>query len=113
MLLLCGCTNEALYDVSYPKPVVVLPDENTAYTINGYKDTTVSTQSQNSSSSTNSSIVNSAYNGKYIGNTNTKKLHKISCSYIKNTSEENIEIFDNVNSAINNGYSVCKRCIGD
>ena len=120
ILLLCGCMDKGLYDVSYPKPVVVSPDEQTAYTINGYKDTTHSSKVQNSSNSDSvssatlsSNNVSSIYNGKYLGNINTKKFHKTTCSYIKKTDEANIKIFEDINAALLDGYSSCKRCIGD
>lgn len=120
IFLLCGCTDKGLYDVSYPKPVVVLPDEKTSYTINGYKDTTPSCKVQNSSISVSvssttqsSNNVSSTYNGKYLGNINTKKFHKTTCSYIKKTDEANIKIFEDINAALLEGYSSCKRCIGD
>ncbi len=120
IILFCGCTDKTLYDVNYPKPVVIQPDEKTAYTINGYKDTTLSSEIQSSSSSAydnsayeGSNNTNSTYIGKYLGNINTKKFHKTTCSYIKKTDEANIKIFEDLNAALLDGYSSCKRCIGD
>ena len=111
LTLLCGCFDDPLYTVSYSKPVVVPPDEDTYYTINGYKDTTSNSSSSQVQSNNQTSNEEVVYDGRYLGNINTKKLHKVTCSYVKNTKEENIEIFEDINSAVLNGYSVCKRCI--
>lgn len=46
----------------------------------------------------------------YIGNRNTKKLHKESCSGVKDIKEENKVKFSNRNDAINDGYEPCKMC---
>lgn len=106
LTLLCGCFDEPLYTVNYSEPVVVPPDEDTYYTINGYKDT--SSHINNEEQISEEEIV---YDGRFLGNIKTKKLHKTTCTYIKNTKEENIEIFEDINSAVLKGYSVCKRCI--
>ena len=111
LTLLCGCFDDPLYTVSYSKPVVVPPDEDTNYTINGYKEINSNPSSSQSKSENTTSVEEPVYNGRYLGNINTKKLHKTTCSYIKKTNEENIEIFEDINSAVLKGYSVCKRCL--
>lgn len=98
---LVGCDGGPLYDVQYAKPVVVEPDENTAYTINGYKDITVSDDTASN---------NESEEVKFIGNKNSKKLHTAICSYVKNLNEENIEIFESLSDAKTRGYSECSRC---
>lgn len=103
----CGCDGGPLYDVHYPKPVVVEPDQDTRYTINGYKDTSV-TSSKPSDETTSSDAQDS--NEKIIGNRNTKKLHKLECSYVKNLKEENVDIFESLEDALLNGYTQCSRC---
>ena len=100
-ILLVGCDGGPIYDVNYPKPVVVEPDEDTRYTINGYKDNSP-TSSIDSETEEN--------DVKLIGNKNTKKLHKADCSYAKNLKEENIAIFDLENEAVVGGYVKCTRC---
>ena len=102
--LMCSCGNKPLYDVYYPKPVIVDPDEETAYTINGYKDTSVSSQD---SSSTSPDL---NYEGIYIGNKNSKKLHKTECIYAKNMKDENAEVFDSYDRAKIMGYVECSKC---
>ena len=106
---LFGCNGGTLYDISYPKPVVVEPDEATRYTINGYKDITVSSESTTSnllSENDNTQTVEE----RYIGNTNSQKLHRIGCSYTKNLKDENITIFTSLDDAISGGYTKCSRC---
>lgn len=111
---LCGCFDEPLYDVHYPKPVIVEPDEETAYNVNGYKDTTVtySEIDDSSSSSDSSSNTSRIYNGKFVGNKNSKKLHTTECSYAKKLKEENVVIFESLDDATLNGYECCSRCLG-
>ncbi len=110
LFLFSACEQKPLYDVNYPKPVIVEPDEDTAYNINGYKDATITSQASSSiqSNSTNS---NSAYQGKYIGNKNSKKIHKTECTYAKNMKEENIMIFESVSEAKICGYQACTKCL--
>ena len=107
IIMCCGCDGGPLYDVHYPKPVVVEPDQDTRYTINGYKDTSV-TSSKPSDETTSSDAQDS--NEKIIGNRNTKKLHKLKCSYVKNLKEENADIFESLEDALLNGYTQCSRC---
>ena len=104
---LCGCDGGPLYDVHYPKPVVVEPDQETRYTINGYVTTPKPSQVQ-INSSTNSD--NDSEEEKLIGNKNTKMLHKLGCSYTKKLKDENAEFFDSLDDGILNGYSKCSRC---
>lgn len=44
----------------------------------------------------------------YIGNVNTKKFHKSSCSYLPD--EDNREYFDTIEEAEDNGYKPCQKC---
>ena len=103
VFMFSGCDGGHLYDVEYPKPVVIEPDEDTRYTINGYKDTTSSVSDEQTSDE------DSSYE-RLIGNKNSKMLHKVGCSYIKKLKDENSEIFDSLDDAILNGYSKCSRC---
>ena len=107
IIMCCGCDGGPLYDVHYPKPVVVEPDQDTRYTINGYKDTSV-TSSKPSDETTSSDAQDS--NEKIIGNRNTKKLHKLECSSVKNLKEESADIFESSEDALLNGYTQCSRC---
>lgn len=112
---LSGCFDEPLYDVHYPKPVIVEPNEETAYNVNGYKDTTVTYSEISESSSSLESSGNSTsgiYNGRFVGNKNSKKLHTTECSYAKKLKDENVVIFESIDEATLNGYVCCSRCLG-
>lgn len=104
---LCSCDGGPLYDVYYPQPVVVEPDAETRYTINGY--VTTPAPSQDTANGSTSSEQNTE-NDKFLGNRNTKMLHKFGCSYVKKLKEENAEIFDSLDEGILNGYTRCSRC---
>ena len=46
----------------------------------------------------------------YIGNKNTKIVHKKDCSSINNIKEENKVFFSSYGSALSQGYKLCARC---
>lgn len=46
--------------------------------------------------------------GSYIGNKNSKKLHKSSCGSLP--AEKNRVVFNSIQEAINQGYTACKNC---
>lgn len=46
----------------------------------------------------------------YIGNSNTKKFHKISCRYASQINESNLIYFKARSDATNSGYEACKVC---
>lgn len=46
----------------------------------------------------------------YIGNSNSKKFHSLSCSDVKKISESNKVSLYSRDEAINKGYVPCKRC---
>ncbi|MGN1131554.1 MAG: Ada metal-binding domain-containing protein, partial [Ruminococcus sp.] len=46
----------------------------------------------------------------YIGNKNSKKLHKKSCSAVSAMSEENKVYFYDRKDALVKGYSPCNNC---
>jgi beta-lactamase superfamily II metal-dependent hydrolase len=46
----------------------------------------------------------------YIGNSNTMKFHKLSCSSVPTISPEHVVSFTSRSYAINAGYIPCKRC---
>jgi DNA/RNA endonuclease YhcR with UshA esterase domain len=92
----------------YPEPVIVLPDEETAETVNGYKTETSNTESSDEETSSEEKDVPSK--GKYIGNKNSKKFHTRECRYAKNMKEENMIIFESLDSARLAGYTSCSVC---
>ena len=46
----------------------------------------------------------------YIGNANSRKFHKSSCSSVRDMRDYNKVGFDSRSEAINAGYEPCKRC---
>ncbi|MBR3187532.1 MAG: hypothetical protein IKF59_05805 [Lachnospiraceae bacterium] len=46
----------------------------------------------------------------YIGNKNTKKFHRSSCSSVSSMNESNKVGFNSRSAAISAGYEPCKRC---
>lgn len=50
------------------------------------------------------------FTAKYIGNSNTYKLHYPSCSSVNDMSEKNKAFFLLREDAISRGYIPCKRC---
>jgi len=46
----------------------------------------------------------------YVLNTNTKKVHLPSCYYVQKISPKNYAVTDDLQSAIDNGYSKCQKC---
>lgn len=63
-------------------------------------------QERSSSSSGSRSI----YDYAYIGNANSKKFHKSSCSSVRDMKDYNKVGFDSRSEAIDAGYDPCKRC---
>ena len=46
----------------------------------------------------------------YVGNSNTMKFHKPSCSSVPTISPDHLVYFSNRSDATNAGYKPCKRC---
>ena len=113
VLFTVGCDG-TLYTVTYPEPVIVHPDNETAQTINGYREKYPSISSSVDSSSEKPS--NSSQNSNneavlYCGNKSTKKLHLATCRYAKNLASEKKIMFEDYNDAISMGYVDCKVCL--
>ena len=94
---------EGLAEVMYMPPSEFYPynwaDSNT------HIDTTHSshsTEKNTGDSSTDS--------GNYVGNSNSGKFHKSSCTSVNKMSEGNKVFFSSRNDAINQGYEPCKKC---
>lgn len=63
------------------------------------------------STSANSSTGTTAAAGNYVLNKNTKKIHRPTCSSVKQMKETNkVEYSGNREDLISQGYSVCKNC---
>ena len=112
LLIFSGCgEGQIVANKDYSKPIIILPDQETTYNINGYKDLdnknlTESNSSENSGD--NSSTTQSVY--KYRGNKNSKKYHKPDCRYAKSLKEENLVIFETELEAEIAGYIQCSVC---
>ena len=46
----------------------------------------------------------------YVGNSNTKKYHRSTCSSVTKMSSENKVYFSSPSSAVSSGYEACKKC---
>jgi hypothetical protein len=51
-----------------------------------------------------------SYGKEYVLNTNTKKIHKSTCSSAQKISANNYATTDDYDGAIADGYEPCKRC---
>lgn len=49
-------------------------------------------------------------NDYYVLNTNSKKIHRPSCRYVSLMSSANYAVTKDLTSALENGYTKCKRC---
>lgn len=99
---LCSCDNRDTFSKENSVEIVVYPDEETAYTINGYKDT--------SNVSSEEIASENEYTGKYFGNTSTKKYHLETCRYAKSMDEKKLKLFDDTLDAQIEGYTPCLIC---
>lgn len=103
--MVCGCIDDTTETTKIPV-IINQPNDNT---VNGYRN-------DNSSSFPDKIEANSVLNNNtpitttYCGNKNSKKFHKISCSALKNTKQENKIYFKTRNEYIQKGYTPCKIC---
>ena len=81
------------YPYNWAGPSTHVPDSYHSYS---------NTQKDTSSSSSSS--------GKYLGNSNSGKFHKITCTWGQKTAEHNRVYFKNRDTAISQGYKPCKVC---
>ncbi len=75
---------------------VVMPDDNTAKTVNGYKS--------EAPLNPEAAIIT------YVVNKTTKKFHLESCQYAKSSSTANLSKTTDREGLINEGCSPCKKC---
>ena len=98
---------EGLAEIMYMPPSEFYPYDW------GNSDTHVA-NTHSSSSTTNSPTsaesTSSSSSANYIGNSNTGKFHKSSCSSVSDMSESNKVFFSSRDDAISQGYIACKRC---
>lgn len=101
--------------------IVVLPDQETKNTVNGYK---IANDESSASSVLSSSEVNSfpqpnantettpgeSVINSYVGSKNTKKFHASNCRYASKIKEENAIRFSTPSEATEQGYVPCSVC---
>ncbi len=122
--ILMGC-DDSFYTITYPEPVIVHPDNETANTINGYREkfpVTSEAASEDKLSETSDTKPSSSesglseYSGSvdentlYYANKTTKKFHLKTCRYAKNMDKNKLLVIGNYSEAVNMGYSPCKVC---
>ncbi len=99
LFLICGCEKQQeKTNTQNNTSIVVMPDETTKATVNGYKKPKPETDQTSEIS-----------NG-YIGNKSSKKFHTSSCQYAKKIKAENKEIAKLKSDFTDKGYSPCKKC---
>ena len=101
---------EGLAEIMYMPPSEFYP-YNWANADTHVADThSTSSSSSSSYDSGDSSSSASSGSGSYVGNANTGKFHKASCSSVSKMSEGNKVFFSSRNQAVNQGYVPCKLC---
>ncbi len=95
--VLCGCGSQTENASSQNTVSVILPDAETATTVNGYLNSdSVNSQSQ--------------FTIQYFANKNTKKFHLSSCRWANSIKDENLYKSYNRDLLISDGYEPCKTC---
>lgn len=103
-VLLCGCGNAGNQSVK----TTVTVNQPTDDTVNGYRknESAFPEKIEASEVLPDSNNITTSY----CGNKNSKKFHKISCSSLKNTKDENKVYFKSRAEFITKGYEPCKKC---
>ena len=57
-----------------------------------------------------SEITHAASDCAYIGNSNTHKFHRPSCSWVPKIKPEHVVCFSSANQAMAAGYDSCQKC---
>ncbi len=98
-----GCNNQSTPDKT--KVTINLPKDNT---VNGYRN-----EQQKMPDKINAQTIlpnTDTQSISYCGNKNSKKFHKISCSSLNNTKDENKVYFKSRENYLEKGYTACKKC---
>ena len=99
--------NEMLLKEGLAEIMYIPPSE--FYPYNWANDSTHVPDSYHTYSNTQNDTSSSG-SGKYLGNSNSGKFHKISCKWGQKTAEHNRVYFSDRNTAISQGYKPCKVC---
>ena len=95
--VLCGCGSQTNSTSGKSTVSVILPDADTATTVNGY----LSSNIENSENE---------FNIQFFANKNTEKFHLSTCRWAKSIKDENRYISYNRELLISDGYEPCKTC---
>lgn len=71
------------------------------------EETSKVTQSVSSDTTQNTPSQNATH---YLGNKNTKKFHKSTCSFAKKIKSENLITFESREEAVSGNYAPCGKC---
>jgi competence protein ComEC len=99
---------------TFKSGTIVLTTYGNSYSLNTSNKVTLS-DAEDKVTTTPQIITNTGNNANqsgaaYVGNSNTMKFHKPSCSSVPTISPDHIVNFSNRSDAINAGYEPCKRC---
>lgn len=111
-----GCSDEQNSSSDTSTQIVVLPNEEIANSVNGYKNDSIEsshTDNENSSvvSSKEGNISSQPESSYYVGNKNSKKFHTQYCKYVSSISDKNLHSFETADQALEQGYSPCGYCM--
>lgn len=87
---------------------IIFTSDGQTLTVETLKDTVQPRAPDKSSVSDNKATDSTAASGDFIGNKNTKKFHRPTCSSLP--AEKNRVYFDSREEAVGEGYDPCKRC---
>ena len=99
---------------TFKSGTIVLTTYGNSFSLNTSNNVTLS-DAEDNVTTTPQAITNTENNANqsgtaYVGNSNTMKFHRPSCSSVPTISPDHLVYFNNRNDAINAGYEPCKRC---
>lgn len=102
IISVAACGKPSTEEVESGEPVVIMPDIETAATINGYK--TIKNEAPKEESKPSVSKM------EYYANKSSKKFHSSECRYAKSIKDSNLFITTSRDELIKDGYAACKNC---
>lgn len=103
IIFMCGCANN-LSETTKQDITINIPQDDT---VNGYRIDDSSMPDEIPASEVKPDNTTSFT---YCGNKNSKKFHKISCSYLKNTNDSNKVYYKTKEEFLENNFVACKHC---
>ena len=105
-----GCSKAP--DTTSDVPIIVLPDNETRLSLNGYRDPLKPLYDPDSADKEqNLNPHLNRDNASYFANKTTKKYHIFDCIYAVNMTDEKIVFFATYSDAEKEGYIPCKKCL--